>query len=121
MLQDGFIVVDTPGVGGLFKKHRDITYRHAPKADAIFFVTDSIESPIGADEVKFLKDLRKATGLIYFVQTKAAQADSEACRKRMENNLSILENQVGIPRRDLLVFRGGLPSENGRRRESRSG
>ncbi len=104
VLKDGFIVVDTPGVGGLFKKHRDITYRHAPKADAIFFVTDSIESPIGADEVKFLKDLRNATGLIYFVQTKAAQVDSEACRKRMENNISILENQVGISRSEIRYF-----------------
>lgn len=81
LLKDGLILVDTPGVGGLFKKHRDITYRHAPKADAIFFITDSVESPIGADEVSFLRELRKTTGLVYFVQTKAASADSEARKK----------------------------------------
>ncbi len=104
ILKDGLIIVDTPGVGGLFKKHRDITYRHAPKADAIFFVTDSIESPIGADEVKFLKELRRITGLVYFVQTKAAQVDSEARRRRMENNLSILENEVGIPKSEIRYF-----------------
>lgn len=104
LLKDGLILVDTPGVGGLFKKHRDITYRYAPKADAIFFVTDSVESPIGADEVSFLRELRRTTGLVYFVQTKAASADSEARKKRMENNISILENEVGIPKDKIAYF-----------------
>ena len=36
--------MDTPGVGGLFKAHRDITFRYAPNADAVFFVVDSVES-----------------------------------------------------------------------------
>lgn len=104
LLKDGLILVDTPGVGGLFKKHRDITYRYAPKADAIFFVTDSVESPIGADEVSFLRELRRTTGLVYFVQTKAASADAEARKKRMENNISILENEVGIPKNEIAYF-----------------
>jgi len=104
VLRDGLIIVDTPGVGGLFKKHRDITYRHAPRADAIFFVTDSVESPIGMDEVAFLKDLRRVTGLIYFVQTKASKVDCDARRKRMENNIDILINQIGFRREDIRYF-----------------
>jgi hypothetical protein len=104
LLKDGLILVDTPGVGGLFKKHRDITYRHAPKADAIFFITDSVESPIGADEVSFLRELRRTTGLVYFVQTKAASVDSEARKKRMGNNISILEKEVGIPAPEIAYF-----------------
>jgi len=78
LLKDGFLLIDTPGVGGLFKKHRDITFKYAPKADAVFFVTDSTESPIGADEVSFLKELRNITRLIYFVQTKGAGRSSPA-------------------------------------------
>lgn len=104
ILQDGLIVVDTPGVGGLFKKHREITFRHAPKADAVFFVTDSVESPIGAAEVDFLKELRRITPLIYFVQTKAAQVDSEARQKRMANNISILTEKVGMKTEEIRYF-----------------
>jgi len=103
LLKDGLILVDTPGVGGLFKKHRDITYRYAPKADAIFFITD-MDAPIGAEEVSFLRELRRTTGLVYFIQTKKASADSDARKKRMENNISILENEVGIPKNEITYF-----------------
>ena len=104
ILSNGLIVLDTPGVGGLFKKHRDITFKHAPKADAIFFVTDSTESPIGADEVAFLKDLRRVTNLIFFVQTKAAKVSEDACRRRMENNIEILILEANFAREDIRYF-----------------
>lgn len=104
ILSNGLIILDTPGVGGLFKKHRDITFKHAPKADAIFFVTDSTESPIGADEVAFLKDLRRVTNLIFFVQTKAAKVSEDACRRRMENNIEILILEANFAREDIRYF-----------------
>lgn len=104
LLRNGLIVVDTPGVGGLFKKHREITFRHAPNADAVFFVTESIAAPIGADEVKFLKELRQVTELITFVQTKCAKADADARRARMSNNLSIIEEQVGLKKEEISYF-----------------
>lgn len=104
ILKNGLVIVDTPGVGGLFKKHREITFRHAPNADAVFFITDSIESPIGADEVKFLKELRQITSLITFVQTKSSKADGDARKARMDNNLSILKEQVCIPAEEISYF-----------------
>ena len=104
VLSDGLVILDTPGVGGLFKKHRDITFKHAPKADAIFFVTESTAAPIGADEVAFLKDLKRVTNLIFFVQTKAAKAGEDACRSRMENNIAILTEQAGFRREDIRYF-----------------
>jgi hypothetical protein len=104
ILRNGLVIVDTPGVGGLFKHHRDITFKHAPNADAVFFVTDSIESPIGADEVTFLKELRSVTPLVYFVQTKAFAVDGEARAARMSNNLEILRREAGIPKEHINYF-----------------
>ncbi|MEX2578843.1 MAG: dynamin family protein [Verrucomicrobiales bacterium] len=104
VLKGGLIIVDTPGVGGLFKKHRDITFRHAPKADAVFFVTDSIESPIGADEVSFLKELRSLTSLVYFVQTKGDQVEEDARNRRMENNIATLKEKADIPADEIRYF-----------------
>lgn len=104
ILQNGLVIVDTPGVGGLFKHHRDITYKHAPNADAVFYVTDSIESPLGADDVSFLKELRSVTPLVYFVQTKAFSVDSNARIARMNNNLEILQREAEIPKQSINYF-----------------
>jgi hypothetical protein len=104
LLKNGLVIVDTPGVGGLFKKHREITWRHAPDADAVFFITESDGAPIGAEEVKFLKDLRQITTNITFVQTKSSKAEPEARKNRMENNLSILRDNLQIAKKDLTYF-----------------
>lgn len=104
ILHDGLILIDTPGVGGLFKKHREITFRYAPKADAIFFITDSEESPIGSEEINFLKELRKITSLVYFVQTKGAKVDPEDRKKLMDNNVAILTDKAGIPKDEIRYF-----------------
>jgi len=104
LLEGGLVIVDTPGVGGLFKKHREITFRYAPRADAVFFVTDSVESPLGGDEVSFLKELRRVTPLVYFVQTKCGEAGQAANDAMMENNINILQEKVGIPKGEVRYF-----------------
>ena len=104
LLTNGLIIVDTPGVGGLFKEHREITFRHVPNADAVFFVTESDGAPLGEDEVEFLKELRQVTSLISFIQTKSTKVDGDARKKRMENNVKILREQVGIPGKELTYF-----------------
>lgn len=104
LLGSGIVIVDTPGLGGLFKKHKEITYQYAPKADAVFFVTDSIGSPIGLQEIGFLKELRTITDNIYFVQTKADAADTQMRQARMKNNVDMLIRQVGFRREDIKYF-----------------
>lgn len=104
ILKNGLVIVDTPGVGGLFKKHREITWRHAPDADAVFFITESDGAPIGEDEMNFLKELKNITPLITFVQTKSSKVDGAARKSRMANNLSILRTQVGIEDKGLQYF-----------------
>jgi hypothetical protein len=103
-LKDGLVIVDTPGVGGLFKKHREITFRHAPNADGVFFVVESDGAPIGEAEVRFIKELRETTQLITFIQTKATNAGGKARKERMENNLKILREKVGIPENEISYF-----------------
>lgn len=104
LLGSGIVIVDTPGLGGLFKKHKEITYQYAPKADAVFFVTDSIGSPLGLQEICFLKELRSITDNIYFVQTKADAADTQMRQARMKNNVDILMRQVGFKQEDIKYF-----------------
>jgi GTP-binding protein EngB required for normal cell division len=104
LLREGLTIVDTPGVGGLFKAHRDITFRYAPNADAVMFVVDSVESVVGADEVKFLRDLKEVTKHIFFVQTKIDNADEAQWQAWRARNLSILSEALALPREQIPYF-----------------
>ncbi len=104
LLKAGLVIVDTPGLGGLFKQHKRITYEYVPKADAVFLVTDSVESPIGQAELDLLADLKKVTKHIFFVQTKSRLVDADAREARKENNLRILTEQAGFAREKIQYF-----------------
>lgn len=105
LLKGGLVIVDTPGVGGLFRAHKAITWRYAPNADAIAFVVDSVEAVMSRDEVRFLKDLTaKFTKRIFFVQTKTDAADEEAWKAWRERNLKILREDAGFPEKGILYF-----------------
>ena len=104
LLSSGIVIIDTPGLGGLFKKHKLITYEYVPRADAVFFVTDSVESPIGALEIEYLKDVLKITPNLYFIQTKSSAVDEEACAARKKNNLAILSRELGLSTDEIPYF-----------------
>lgn len=105
LLQQGLVLVDTPGVGGLFKSHRDITWRYAPAADAVFFVLDSVESVISQDEIKFLQDLTsKVTKSVYFIQTKTDIAGEEQWQGWRDRNSAVLCDKLGLSKDQLLYF-----------------
>lgn len=104
LLKEGMVIIDTPGLGGLFKEHKKITWSYVPKADAVFFVTDSVESPIGLEEIEHLKTVVKITQHLYFVQTKASAVDKEAREARRQNNLNILSQAFNTPGNQIPYF-----------------
>lgn len=104
ILKAGLVIVDTPGLGGLFKQHKRITYQYVPKADAVFLVTDSVESPIGQAELDLLADLKKVTKHIFFVQSKSRLVDADAREARKKNNLRILSEQSGFEKDKIKYF-----------------
>lgn len=105
LLRTGLVIVDTPGVGGLFKKHKNITWKYAPNADAIFFILDSTESVISQDEITFLQDLTETmTKRIYFVQTKIDIPGEEQWKAWEKRNKDILVEKLDIPSTKLKYF-----------------
>ena len=105
LLKEGLVIIDTPGVGGLFKSHRDITWRYAPNADAICFVLDSTETVISKDELDFLKELTgKVTQRVFFVQTKTDIAGTEQWQAWEQRNKQLLSQHLGIQPKRLLYF-----------------
>jgi len=69
-LKSGVRLVDTPGIGSVYRHNTDVTYRFLPKADAVLFLL-SVNQPVGQAEYDFLKEVRKFAGRIFFLLNKA--------------------------------------------------
>ena len=104
MLKDGLVIIDTPGLGGIVKGHKKITYDYVPKSDAVFVVTESGSSPLGALEMSLIEDLKKVTKHIYFVQTKSGTVSEDESNKRRERNLQILTTTAGFRQDEIKYF-----------------
>lgn len=103
-LKSGMFIVDTPGLGGLFRHHADITWRYVPDADAIFFILDSVDAVISKVEVDYLQRLQKLSPYIFFVQTKIDQVLPDRWQAWRERNLSIISQKLSIPQDRIVYF-----------------
>lgn len=100
-LKDGFVLVDTPGVGGLNAEHTEITYNYIPNADIVLFVSDVFEVMTTA-ELEFVKRIQQNTDRILFVATKIdARAEFEQV---LESNRTKLAETLGIPPDQILIL-----------------
>lgn len=93
-LKSGVRLIDTPGIGSVYRHNTDVTYRFLPKADAVLFLL-SVDQPVGQAEYDFLKEVREYAGRIFFLLNKtdlltaADLAESSAFASR------ILEEAMG--------------------------
>ena len=68
-LRSGIRLIDTPGIGSIYRHNTDITYGFLPKADAALLVL-SVEQPLSAEEREFLKSVSGHAGKIFFLLNK---------------------------------------------------
>lgn len=104
LLASGISLLDTPGLGGLFRNHAAVTWRHVPSADAVLFVTDSIETVLTKDEVDYIQQLLKLGKYLLYVQTKSDAADAEHVVGWKKRNLEILAEATGKPATGIAYF-----------------
>lgn len=69
LLQNGLVLVDTPGVGGLNSLHGARTLAALNRADAVLFVSD-VSQELTATEAEFLQKARAACSTIAVVMPK---------------------------------------------------
>lgn len=89
-LPQGVSLVDTPGLGALYKSHEYITQTYINKAAAVVFVLD-YERPIAEQEMKFINKVLDVTPYVLFVITKSdlyAEKESKAIISRDEGILA---------------------------------
>ncbi len=84
-LREGLALVDTPGTGGLFKNHSEITYRFLPMADAVLFVSDAL-SPLSVKDLGFVERIAAFCKRIVFVLTKIDLLSASDYEQVMQGN-----------------------------------
>jgi len=79
LLREGVLMVDTPGVGSVYRHNTEVTQRYLPQADAVILVLSS-DPPISQSEVEFLHSVRRWARKLFVVLNKTdylAAADLE--------------------------------------------
>ena len=81
VLERGVVLIDTPGVGGMGRGHRDLALAALGQADALLFTVSS-EEPVARTELEFLVEASERTERIVLVMTKS-DSNSEAVNGEM--------------------------------------
>jgi GTP-binding protein EngB required for normal cell division/gas vesicle protein len=88
-LPKGVSLVDTPGLGALYKSHEWITQSYLRHASAVVFVLDP-ESPITAQEKAFILRALDVTEDILFLMTKIDKFAPEVWDAQLQRDASLL-------------------------------
>ncbi|QYG91108.1 hypothetical protein HC251_00775 [Iamia sp. SCSIO 61187] len=100
LLERGLVVIDTPGVGGLTRGHRDSALTALRRADALFFAV-SVEEPISLSELKFLAEASERIDSVVLILTKVdSSADPQAMmvedRTKLREFVEVLRRQANV-------------------------
>jgi hypothetical protein len=89
LLARGLVLVDTPGVGGMTRGHKDITLASIRMADALLF-TVSAQEPVLRSELEFLAEASERVDTVVFLLTKI-DADAEWPRMLEEDRAKMAD------------------------------
>jgi GTPase Era involved in 16S rRNA processing len=93
-LKSGLLLVDTPGVGGVYAEHSSITYGFVPNADVVLFVSDALK-PLSRVELDFVAQVAEHCRNLIFVVTKKDKTPS--LQQILEDNRAKLSRVLNRP------------------------
>jgi hypothetical protein len=94
LLERGLTFIDTPGVGGMSRGHRDITMAALQRADVLLF-TISAQEPVSRTELEFLAEASERIDNVVFVVTKSDMNTDDRNAQLSAENLAKLETFRG--------------------------
>jgi GTP-binding protein EngB required for normal cell division len=89
-------IIDTPGLGSVFKEHKKATLRILPKADATLFVIQP-DPGISKREAAFIELIKEQISNIFFVVTKADQLKPDEIPDVLDFIRSVIKEKVELP------------------------
>ncbi|MBA1334512.1 MAG: Isoniazid inducible protein IniA, dynamin-like protein [Firmicutes bacterium] len=92
-LKNGLVLIDTPGIGSIFKHNTEVAYGHLPQADAVVFVISS-DPPISELEIEFLREVKKFVDKVFIIQNKIDYLDDEQVKTTVEFSERVIKNKL---------------------------
>lgn len=93
VLEHGFTLVDTPGVGSIHEHNSRLTREYIPQADAAIFLL-SADPPVTEIELSFLKFLEPLVPKLFYVLNKKDYLDEKSLVRVIEFNQQVLQNAL---------------------------
>ena len=100
-LEEGIVLVDTPGIGSLNACHAQTTYSFLPSADLLLFVSDC-KSGLSASELEFLQTSYGYCKNILYPVTK--KDDNPDFRMIVEDNRIKISQALQLPKDEVQVI-----------------
>ncbi|KIL36678.1 hypothetical protein SD71_06660 [Cohnella kolymensis] len=96
LLQEGIVLIDTPGVNDLNESRAELTYRILPECDAAVFLLDAA-APLTRSEAEFLtgKVFHHKLDEMLFVLSKSDRLDEEELEEALEGAAGRLRQVMG--------------------------
>ena len=85
LLERGVVLVDTPGVGGMTRGHRDLALAALARADVLLF-TVSAQEPVAKSELEFLVEATERTERLLLVVTKGDVNTDEGTAEMLDEH-----------------------------------
>ena len=89
------ILIDTPGIGSIYKHNTDVSFDFIPKADAVFFML-SVDPPISNVERTFLAQIKNHVDKIFFVLNKIDYSDTKTVDEISNYTKQVLSETLSI-------------------------
>lgn len=89
-------IIDTPGLGSVFKEHKQVTLNIIPQVDATIFVVQP-DPGISKREAAFIELIKEQVANIFFVVTKADQIAKHEIPEMVDFIRDVVQNTVGFP------------------------
>jgi len=93
-LKHGVVLVDTPGIGSVYRHNTDVAYRFLPDADAVVFVL-SADLPISDAECQFMEESSRYASKFFFVLNKIDYLNESEIAELSEFNKKIIASKIG--------------------------
>ena len=95
-LKSGVQLVDTPGIGSVYRHNSDVTYGFLPRADAVLFLL-SVDQPVGQAEYDFMKKVGEYAGKTFFLLNKADLLGRDELEESVEFSTRVISEALGRP------------------------
>ncbi|ABR49383.1 Dynamin family protein [Alkaliphilus metalliredigens QYMF] len=95
VLENGLVLIDTPGIGSTYKHNTEAAYNYLSEANAVILVM-SADTPVGEAEIGLLSQVKKYIDKIFFLQNKVDYLSQAEVEESLHFSKEVIAETIGI-------------------------